>query len=81
MKNKHLHIWSDPGYATDHVFNGCDSSQQTTRQYSTHSTQSEENSAGSGSGSSYNITQPTALSTSKPGQTYFRNAPNLEKSN
>jgi micrococcal nuclease len=72
-QNKHLNIWSDPGYVTDKGFNGCAANQTTSH----HTTQSTHSSFGS----NYNAnTQPTAPSTTTPstGQT-FANCTELRK--
>lgn len=84
-QNKNLNIWSDPGYATDHGFNGC-ASQQTTSHHSTHSTQSTQptqstQSTNSSAGSNYSTnTQPAAPSTPpSSGQTDFANCTELRQ--
>jgi micrococcal nuclease len=78
-QNKHLNIWSDPGYVTDKGFNGCANDQTTNHHTSqtSHPTQGTQSSAGS----NYNAnTQPTAPSTTTPstGQT-FANCTELRK--
>ncbi|MEJ9150671.1 thermonuclease family protein [Bacillus sp. FSL W8-0223] len=83
-QNKHLNIWSDPGYVTDKGFNGCAANQTASQHtsHSTHSTQSSHTSVGSSSSSNNNAnTQPTAPSATTPstGQTDFANCTELRE--
>nr|WP_283108082.1 thermonuclease family protein [Bacillus methanolicus] len=82
-QNKHLNIWSNPGYVTDKGFNGCASKPSTSHytSQSAHSTHSPSSSARSSAHPNYSAnTKPTAPSTTTPSsQTVFANCTELRK--